>query len=1042
MQFYKYLNEEIGNDSIMKGRAYPPYFINRSESYQEPKQYVHEFLVESINNDNIYDVEIKNNGEEIYSSTCTCPQFNNYHTCKHIAACLLYYRQFLFSAKIIDPYQESKNILDLFYEPNLNLNIKEKANLKLNLNFYNNEINFRLSIGTNKLYVLNSKTKFETFIEKYQNGGEYKLGAKFTYDNNKYYFDEEDTKIINYLMNFDRTNRYYTYDNILKLNIRDFDYILSNISLEKLEINNNRITKIIYDMPTNFTLSLNKQNDYELKLLDTEQYDFLTSDFKYIYYQQSLYILPLKQARLLQELYNRDINTLVFKKNDIDKFSRGLLKNISNNIKVDEKLKINLNLKPDIELYFDIASTLSCKIKLKYGEKEQDIFSENSDIVRDYQTEEETLQDLINSGFTLKNNTLVIEDIDSIGYFLEEKLSTLTNKYKVYTSKKLDNVNLIKKSTITKDFSIGTSGIMSFNFNVDNINMNELKSIFNALEHKKRYHKLKNGNIINLEKNTELQELNSLINDLELDKRNVTETYEIPKYRALYIASLKDNKYKDITTNNVFDEFINNFITYQDIKIKFTKEDNAILRNYQKDGVKWLYTLYKCDLGGILADEMGLGKSIQTICFLKEVLKQKKDAKILIVCPTSLVYNWQREFDKFGAELNYTTISENKLKRTKELNNSDINIFITSYGLLRNDIAEYLTKEFEVCIIDEAQYIKNYQAKMTLTLKSIKAKTKLALTGTPLENSVTELWSIFDFLMPGYLNSVQKFHAKYHISDVTKEDLERLNSLNYQIKPFILRRKKNEVYKDLPDKIENNIYLDLPENQKKVYLSVLKETEKEINEIIEQEGFKKARFKILQLLTKLRQICIEPSVIFENYEGESIKIEKLVEMLKNYAKENHKILIFSSFKRILDLVGIRLNQEHINFYSINGQVKSSERLKLVDKFNSDLTPCFLITLKSGGTGLNLTSADIVIHLDIWWNPQVENQATDRAHRIGQTKKVIVNKLITKGTIEEKILELQNKKRLLSDNLIEGNAKESLTSLTEEDLKNLLTFSNE
>lgn len=231
MQFYKYLNEEIGNDSIMKGRAYPPYFINRSESYQEPKQYVHEFLVESINNDNIYDVEIKNNGEEIYSSTCTCPQFNNYHTCKHIAACLLYYRQFLFSAKIIDPYQESKNILDLFYEPNLNLNIKEKANLKLNLSFYNNEINFRLSIGTNKLYVLNSKTKFETFIEKYQNGGEYKLGAKFTYDNNKYYFDEEDTKIINYLMNFDRTNRYYTYDNILKLNIRDFDYILSNISL-------------------------------------------------------------------------------------------------------------------------------------------------------------------------------------------------------------------------------------------------------------------------------------------------------------------------------------------------------------------------------------------------------------------------------------------------------------------------------------------------------------------------------------------------------------------------------------------------------------------------------------------------------------------------------------------------------------------------------------------------------------------------------------------------------------------------------------------
>lgn len=1042
MEFYKYLNEEVGSDSLIKGRAYSPYYINHSDTYEEPNQYVHEFYVESMNSDAIYDVEIKNNGEQIYSGTCTCPRYKTYQTCKHVAACLLYYRQFLYSAKIIDPYKESKDILDLFYEPNINLNIKEKVNIKLNLQFYDNEIIFRLSMGTTKLYVLNNKTKLENFAEAYRNNGTYSFGAKFTYDSSKHYFDEEDTKIINYLLNYERSNRYYTSDDIFTLKPRDIEFILANLSLSKIEINNEKINDIIYDIPTNFNLNKLPNEDYELTLENAHDYDVLTSDFKYIFYNNYLYILSSKQSRIILEFYKRNINSLVFKKKDLETFSKGLLKNITNNIKVAQNIDITFNTRPDVELYFDIASTLSCKIKLKYGSKEIGIFDDDTSIVHDYNIEEAVLQDIINLGFAIDNKKIKMEDIDRIGYFLEEGINTLSNKYKIFTSKKIDNINLIKKSFITKDFSIGTSGIMSFNFNIDNIDMNELKNIFDSLEHKKKYHKLKNGNIINLEEDQELQDLKSLVTDLEIDKNHLNTSIEIPKYRALYIDSLRNNKYNDIKTNGIFDEFINNFKNFQNINIKFQEEDNKILRDYQKEGVKWLYTLYKCDLGGILADEMGLGKSIQTICFLKEVLKEKPDAKILIVCPTSLVYNWQKEFDKFGAELKYTTISENKTKRTKDLNNPSINIFITSYGLLRNDIEEYNSKNFEVCIIDEAQYIKNYQAKMTITLKNIKAKTKLALTGTPLENSVTELWSIFDYLMPGYLNSVQKFREKYHISDVKKEDLERLESLNYQIKPFILRRKKNEVYKDLPDKIENHIFLDLPENQKKVYLSVLKETEQEINEIIAQEGFKKARFKILQLLTKLRQICIEPNVIFDNYNGESIKIDKLIEMIQSYAKEQHKILVFSSFKRILDLVKTRLEKEHISYYSIDGSIKSSERIKMVDSFNEDNTTCFLITLKSGGTGLNLTSADIVIHLDIWWNPQVENQATDRAHRIGQTKKVIVNKLITKGTIEERILELQNKKRILSESLIEGNSTETLSSLTEEELKNLLTFSND
>ena len=388
------------------------------------------------------------------------------------------------------------------------------------------------------------------------------------------------------------------------------------------------------------------------------------------------------------------------------------------------------------------------------------------------------------------------------------------------------------------------------------------------------------------------------------------------------------------------------------------------------------------------------------------------------------------------------TVHDSKSKRLEVINDFDkYNIFITSYGLIRNDNDEYEDKYFDVCIIDEAQAIKNYQAGMTREIKKIKALTKIALTGTPLENSVMELWSIFDFIMPGYLGGVKKFRDNYGIHDVDGESLSRLEDLNYLIKPFILRRKKVDVITDLPDKIENNIYLDLPVKQKKLYLSVLKDSEREFKEILATEGMNKARFKILQLLMKLRQICIDPNILFSNYDGEVIKMEKLLEVVNNFVKDGHKILIFSSFKTVVDRVKSMFDESGISSYMIAGDVKSKTRMDLVDKFNNDSTNCFLITLKSGGTGLNLVGADVVIHLDIWWNPQVENQATDRAHRIGQTKKVTVIKFVTRGTIEERIIELQNKKKVLSDNLIEGkDNSEILSSLNEDDIKNLLSYS--
>lgn len=582
---------------------------------------------------------------------------------------------------------------------------------------------------------------------------------------------------------------------------------------------------------------------------------------------------------------------------------------------------------------------------------------------------------------------------------------------------------------------------MSYNFNIGDINLNELGNIFLNLNEKKKYYKLKNGNILNLENNNELNELQNLMEDLDLNINNIKDTGTIPKYRAIYLDSLKENKYSIIKTNNLFDNFVNDFKKFKNKKPYINEIDKQILRDYQITGVKWLYNIYKCNLGGILADEMGLGKSLQTICFIKSILKEKKDAKILIVSPTSLIYNWEKEFDKFASNLNYMVIAENKNKRMEILQNLESNIIITTYGLLRRDKEFYEKLEFEVMIIDEAQNIKNPKAGITTSSKEIKANCKIALTGTPVENSVIELWSIFDFIMPGFFTNLMKFQSKYNVKDFSDEKMDILSKLNLQISPFILRRKKVDVAKDLPEKIENNIYFDMYPEQKKIYLAQLKKTKEEMDEIISTEGFLKARFKILQLLTKLRQICIDPSIIFNDYKGGSVKIDELINLVKKIISNNHKILLFTSFKTALNIVKEKFDENGITTYTIDGSVSSKKRMELVEKFNSDNTNVFLIMLKAGGTGLNLTSADVVIHLDLWWNPQVENQATDRAHRIGQTKNVEVIKLICNGTIEERIIELQNKKKLLSDSLIEGNNrdKNNIEKLSEKDIKNLLNY---
>ena len=1049
MRLYDKVIRICGTTDFMKGLNYQANKVKLIKTIDEDYYRRAYFNITSERIDKDYKVEVlvDKEDETIEDFFCTCPQYEKMDTCKHIAACILKYEDALFNDEEIDPMEYQLNIgsqiLDKFYEPKKST-IKKKLNLEIELEptdsyYYDNYIKVKYKIGLDRLYTLNNK--YHNFMYAYSQKRAYKLSTKLTYDPNEYYFDKIDKEILDY--NVHIFQRGY-YECVIRKN--DLDSFMELLKDKDFTLNNHKY--IGYTLENPFNINLTKdENNYTLTICNLKDYEQLLEGTPYFYDDKKIYKVEDNIYKLYQLLVDNDLDSFMFSKKDLGKFTRGLLSLLKENIHLDENItEITIPTAPKAKLYFDFYySAVECQVKLTYGNKEIDYFSNDPGVPRDTEYESNILQRLSNFGFTVNQTHITLEDIDEIGEFLEKGIYEISEEYEVFTSKKIKDTNIVKQTQNSVTFSIGKDNILSYNFNLDGIEQTELTDILSSLKAKKHYHRLKNGSIIDLNTDKNIQNLGELTDELDLTKKEITEgNGTIPKYRALYLDSLKHNYHSLISTNDNFDHLIKQFKTYKDKDISLDKKELKILRDYQAIGVKWLYNVYKSGFGGILADEMGLGKSVQLIYLCKLIIKENKKAKILIVTPTSLVYNWQKEFDKFGSELKYKVFAENKTQRLNDLDNiDDINIMITSYGLIRNDLEKYEQISFELIAIDEAQNIKNPNTGISKAVKNLNAKVKFALTGTPIENSLLELWSIFDFIMPGYLANRDKFQTLYNVKELDKEN-SNLNRLNTQIKYFILRRKKKEVVKDLPDKLENNIYIDLGKTQKKVYMAEVQKTKEELDELIKLEGWTKARFKILQLLTKLRQICIDPSIIFDNYKGESAKIEELLKIVEETKANGHKMLIFTTYKKALDLIIPKLNNIGISSYYIDGSVSSKKRMELVEKFNHDDTDVFIITLKAGGTGLNLTSATVVIHLDLWWNPQVENQATDRAHRIGQKNTVEVIRLITKGTIEEKILELQNKKRKLAELLIdnENNNENNFSKLTEDDIKMLLSMDNE
>ncbi|MEX0962076.1 MAG: SNF2-related protein [Simkaniaceae bacterium] len=463
---------------------------------------------------------------------------------------------------------------------------------------------------------------------------------------------------------------------------------------------------------------------------------------------------------------------------------------------------------------------------------------------------------------------------------------------------------------------------------------------------------------------------------------------------------------------------------------------NATLRHYQVEGVNWLERLRSMYLNGILADDMGLGKTLQAIVALTQYQNDRNQAS-MIICPTSLLYNWKKEFSKFNDKLKILVIDGIPSQRKRLIESiEDYDIVVTSYSLLQKDIEAYEKIQFSYLILDEAQHIKNRGTRNAKSVKLVKADHRLILSGTPIENSLQELWSLFDFLMPGFLNSYDRFVEKY-IRATGEEQSRNLQYLRKKVSPFILRRMKSDVLDDLPPVSELVYHCQLSNVQEELYKSYAESARNELVRLVERDGFDKVQIHVLATLTRLKQICCHPAIFAKESKepGDSAKYDMLLELLQTLIEGGHKTVIFSQYTKMLQIMREDFNRQGIRYSYLDGS--SKDRLQIVEEFNQDPNiPIFLVSLKAGGTGLNIVGADTVIHYDMWWNPAVENQATDRVHRMGQQQAVSVYKLVTIGTIEEKILKLQNRKKGLVKKVVSCD-DEAISKLTWEDVLELL-----
>lgn len=976
----------------------------------------------SILGSQIYNLNIKleKEGKQI-SASCECPSYFSYSgNCKHITAALLYIKEHHFKDTQIS---EDINQLVNIYKNSKSQNI----DLKPSFIFTYGKCGIDLKIGKSQYYVVkNIKNLFQ--LLKY---GEYfQYGKNLAFHHKINNFNKKSRKLLKYITNDieSKNGEYYNYpfDNRRQLEVHPLciTKILETYDNEQLEFTiQDELVKLTYlneEPPITFVFDDGKltiKEDFELVLLQS---------IGFYVYEDKIYNLDKVSNQNLIPLVNYIKNNkyLAIDENTANKFFGLIFPKIKDGMNIENEEELHkLNTVKDllIKVYLDIKDgILYLDYKFYYGDLEK-----NEAIVKGEFTNEEAEDNFIDYLYELGFDTedLSMEDDEMIFNFLVNQIDGLKEYAEVYISDTIKKLNIrqMKQPSVGVRFD---NNLLEVSFSDLDFDIQDLDKVLKSYQLKRKFYKLKDGSVIIL-KEDYMNLLNETYDALNLQSRKLSDVNFVEPYKAVKFSNILEQVHDE---GIKIKEFITNLLHYDKTSYNLDFHFDSILRPYQKVGFKWLMNLANYGLGGILADEMGLGKTIQIIALLNH---DETDKPSLIVTPASLIYNWEYEFKQFAPNSNVTVIDGNISERKEAIKNIKGKQFIiTSYDYLKRDIEFYHDLKFRFCVIDEAQNIKNQTTKNAISVKTINAEVNFALTGTPIENALSDLWSIFDFILPGYFKTYDKFKKDYEVDIVKNNNDDKLKSLAKQIAPFILRRTKKEVLSELPPKVEQVIYAKMDEEQKQVYQALLLSAKRKI---LDPNANK---FVILSYLTRLRQICCDPNLIYDSYIGESPKLELTATLVQESIEAGHKILIFSQFTSMLDLISKKLDDLKIPYLTLIGETPTKERLELVNKFNNDdNTKVFLISLKAGGLGLNLTSADMIIHYDPWWNVSAENQASDRAHRIGQTKTVQVMKLIMKDSIEEKIIKLQERKKNLVDQVINDEEK-LLSKLTYSEILSL------
>lgn len=1034
--------------------------------------YTIEASVEESYFDEHYVEVMLNDKSGFMSANCGCPFFIDNHRklgfCKHVVAVLLkFVREYYKENEISSAKSKLDKLLrDIKYSTLKLSDIKRNLKLEVNYsyNLYENlSSSLELKVGLDKTYVVKNIKQFLQAIERMQ---ELEFGKNFIFRPLEQQFSQDDRKVIEFLLEVSEIDymidkedgrnssllsgkRVYILDRQLGrlfslLKDREIGAVIQGKQYQNVQI-------LYEDMPLEFQM-LKEKN--EIVLDHGEEVPRpLSGNGKFFFYQGNIYVPSNEQLRLYVPLYNvfmgersRKIQFDIGDGHRVASYLIPSLKAISKNMKLDSSMEESFYEAPLIsKIYLDKDYRgITAEVKFNYGDielnalKDDTIESTDGILLRDISKEAVVISGMESFGFRRNQEIYCMENEDELLEFLTDGLEKLKGFSEVYYSDAFKNMRIYNSSHVSGGIRVNSEELLEFTFGMEGVNPREIRNILQAVRQKKKYYRLKEGGFVDLQD----QGIKNVVGMFDYLNINEKEFFNkgsaiISKYNALYIDEELKDELGGFRKDYSFKSLMENMKGLKEVDFNLPANLDNIMRGYQKEGFRWLKTLAHYGFGGILADEMGLGKTLQTIAF---IATEKTNKPSLIVAPTSLVYNWQAEAERFSPELRTVVISGNPEERETLRNElSQYDMVITSYPLLRRDIEHYKEMEFKYCILDEAQHIKNPASQSTNAVKAVKADGYFAITGTPLENSLTELWSIFDFIMPGYLFNHSKFVERYEMPIIRNEDEDALTALNRHITPFILRRLKKQVMAELPPKIEQKLIVDMTEEQRKLYTAYLYSARQEIQEEVLAGSFNNSRIRILSILTRLRQICCDPAVFIENYTGSSGKMEALEELLEQVISQGHRVLIFSQFTSVLKNIASRLDMRNIEYLYLDGSTPAAERGSLVKSFNSGSTPVFLVSLKAGGTGLNLTGADVVIHFDPWWNPAVENQATDRAHRIGQRKTVEVIKLIARDSIEEKIYSLQEKKKEVFDKVIDDGEKAAgmLVKMDAEDIMNIL-----